>query len=765
MGFEIRLIMIKKLLYTLFFIFSFSNILGQTNYYVAPSSSGGSNSNVGSISSPWETIAYAISQLSPSETLFIREGVYYEDILIDDLQGIEGGIISIEGYPNESITIDGTIEINNSDWQPLDNVSGAYYIYQAENITQLFVDEQQMVNARWPNAQFNDDSIFSWSTWAQGLEDSDPNDDIDDLSVQGSLVIDESVANPQGLDLANSIGILNIGSFKTETVKINNHTQNSSGNDIITYNHEIGSDDEGTYQTTYKDKHHHYFFEGKIDLLDTNNEWFNDPEEDILYLYPDDGQNPLGRIIKGKIRDYSMTILNSNYIKIKNINFFATTVKLENSDYITIEECNFYYPSSSSRMLGLNNGLGAPNVTAIGTGSGNSVDANNCVIKRCLFENAEGEALRIYGDNNLIENNYFHHIDFSVSDLANLMVTVNIVGASNIFTKNTLHTTGASSTFWCQNSPTFSYNKVSNTGLLQSDGAVFQGTQAAVENSQVHHNWIFDTTKYALRYDAPVNDAGSAGTNGSMHHNFIYNAKGIMVKGDYHHISHNTVFNTYSGNGIIILNEANSNTNTNVQNNLVEKMSAHRSASLDNPDNALPCGENGGIGIASNNINGYENNDFEINEMIDIYTGAPISGSSVIDAGILIDPNYVPHEIIGSYPDIGAYEFGGEVWTAGVDWEPKFHSTSWKINGISSDWFDPSNWSSASVPTKDVNVIIPAGAEYYPVISSELAEAKNITINNSASLIINSGNKLKVSGKLVNRGVITVNSNSELTIH
>ena len=276
--------MIKKLFHTLFFIFSFSHILGQTSYYVAPSSSGGSNSNVGSISSPWETIAYAISQLSSSDTLFIREGVYYEDILIDNLQGIEGGIISIEGYPNESITIDGTIDINNNDWQPLENVSGAFYIYQAENITQLFVDEQQMVNARWPNAQFNDDSIFSWSTWAQGLEDSDPNDDIDDLSVQGSLVIDESVANPQGLDLANSIGILNIGSFKTETVKINNHIQNSSGNDVITYNHEIGSNDEGAYQTTYKDKHHYYFFEGKIDLLDTNNEWFNDPEEDVLYL-------------------------------------------------------------------------------------------------------------------------------------------------------------------------------------------------------------------------------------------------------------------------------------------------------------------------------------------------------------------------------------------------------------------------------------------------------------------------------------------------
>ena len=146
------------------------------------------------------------------------------------------------------------------------------------------------------------------------------------------------------------------------------------------------------------------------------------------------------------------------------------------------------------------------------------------------------------------------------------------------------------------------------------------------------------------------------------------------------------------------------------------------------------------------------------------------SDSPAIDAGSNTYSNYPNNDYSensreNNRPDIGAYEFGGEAWTAGVDWEPKFYSTSWKINGISSDWFDPANWSSASVPTSDVNVIIAAGAAYYPVISSELAEAKNITINNSASLIINSGNELKVSGKLVNRGVIIVNSNSELTIH
>ena len=90
------------------------------------------------------------------------------------------------------------------------------------------------------------------------------------------------------------------------------------------------------------------------------------------------------------------------------------------------------------------------------------------------------------------------------------MVTIYISGNSNTFTENTIHTTGASATVLPGRYSTFSYNKVSNTGLLQSDGAVFQGTRNYVEDSNVHHNWIFDTTKYALRYDAPGGDAGHA---------------------------------------------------------------------------------------------------------------------------------------------------------------------------------------------------------------------------------------------------------------
>ena len=616
-----------------------------------------------------------------------------------------------------------------------------------------------MVNARWPNAQFNDDSIFSHDNWAQGDENTNSSGTPNDLSIAGSLVMDETVANPSPLDLNNSIGILNIGSFKTESVKITSHTQNASSNDVITYTHDTSSTDDDEYQSTYKDKHHYYFFEGKVNFLDVNNEWFNDTVNNILYLFPDDGLDPSSRSIKGKTTDHAITFSGASYVKLKKINFFATTLKLENSDYITIEECNFYYPSTSSRMLGLTSGLGMPNVTSLDNSSDNNT------IKKCLFENTEGEALRIKGDNNTVENNYFHHIDWSASNTAGLMVTIYTTGSSNTFTKNTIHTTGASATILPGRYSEVSYNKVSNTGLLQSDGAVFQGTKNYVEDSDVHHNWIFDTTKYALRFDAPGGSAGEAGHYGQMHHNYIYNAKGMMVKGNHHYISHNTVFNTVSGNGIIILDEDGSNTGTDVQNNLVDKMSAHRSGTLAAyplPSIFTDNSDNSDDGYASNNRNGYTYSSDNISSLINTATGMPLSTSSVLlNTGVAIDTDSIPHTTVGSAPDIGAYEYGGTAWTAGIDWAPKFHTAIWKKSASSTNWNTASNWSTGAVPTTDVNVVIPTGATNYPIISSSGAVAKNITINASATLTVSYAGDIVLSGNFINRGTVTLNSASD----
>ena len=799
--------MFKRLLLTLIFAFSFLQFFS-TTYYVAPSSSGGSDSNAGTLAAPFETLQYAINQLSAGDILYIRAGTYRETITIDE-DGTSGNLITIENYNNEVVTIDGTVDVTGT-WSTYGSVSGAYQLssYSAD-ITQLFVDDEPMVNARWPNAQFYDDSIFSHSTWAQGDEGDNDNPN----SIEGSLQIDEDVFDPGSLDLNNSIGVLNIGSFKTETVKITGHTQNAGADDVITYGYTGGTDAD--YSTTYKDKHHYYFFEGKLGFLDTNNEWFHDKTNDILYLFPDDGLNPstTGRTIKAKTTDYRVTFSGANYITFKGINFFATTIDIQNSDYLSIEECNFYFPSASKRMLGLINGLGSTNVTSLNNNSDNNT------IKKCLFENAEGEALVIKGDSNTIENNYFHHIDWSASDLNGLMVTMYCTGASNIFTKNTIHTTGASATVLPGTASTFSYNEVTNTGLLQSDGAVFQGTKNYVEGSNVHHNFIYDTEKYAFRYDAPGGDAAVAGSYGRMHHNVADNTNGLMIKGNNQIIAHNTVMNTINNrNDIIILAEDCSNTSTWLYNNLAKRIGSHRSSqsfSL-SADSPLPIGtigyiedDNGtagnsnddfwrtcvdndvsngwtatvGNGSSQNNIDQINvtrtgltyNADIESLLNYDATNGkseadyVPTNNGTVVDQGIsptnsvstgastsdTLD-GLVPHTNVGSNADVGAFEYGATVWSAGIDWTPKFKRAVWKTDASSTDWHTAKNWSTGNVPTADVHVLIPTGASNYPTITGSNATCNNLTIYPSASITLSSSYSLTISGDFKNMGNTTI---------
>ena len=801
--------MIKKLVLTSILVLSFSQIFSQNTYYVAPSSSGGDNGNMGSLAAPFETLAYAIEQLSAGDTLYIREGTYRETITIDE-DGTSSSLITIQNYNNEDVTIDGTTNISGT-WSTFDDLSGAFQLTYSGDITQLFVDDEPMVNARWPNAQFFDDSIFSHSTWAEGDEgdNSNPN------SIAGSLQIDEDVHNPGSLNLQNSIGILNIGSFKTETVQITDHTQNVGADDVIMYTHNTSSSDDSVYQTTYKDKHHYYYFEGKLDFLDSNNEWFHDKSNNILYLFPDDGSDPSNRSIKAKTTDFRITLSGANYIKIKGINFFATTINLtNNSNNNIIEECNFYFPSASKRMLGLTNGLGTTNVTSI------SSNSDDNTIKKCLFENAEGEALVVKGDRNTIENNYFHHIDWSASDLNGLMVTIYCTGDSTTFTKNTIHTTGASATVLPGTASIFSYNKVTNTGLLQSDGAVFQGTKNYVEGSRVHHNFIYDTEKYAFRYDAPGGDAAVAGSYGIMHHNVADNTNGLMIKGNNQIIAHNTVTNTINNrNDIIILAEDCSNTSTWLYNNLAKRIGSHRSSqsfslasdspmpmasigyieddngtSDDSDDFWRECVNNDvsngwvatiGDGSSQTNIDQISTSRTGITynsniESLINYNSAdgkseadyiPTNNVTIVDQGVspsnsvetnsmggseTLD-NLVPHTNVGSAADIGAFEFGATAWSAGIDWTPKFKRAVWKTNAASTDWHSAKNWSTENVPTADVHVLIPTGSSNYPIITGSNATCNNLTIYPSANLILNASYTLTIEGDFKAMGNVTIN--------
>jgi hypothetical protein len=498
-------------------------------------------------------------------------------------------------------------------------------------VWQLFAQRQEMVMARWPNANFTDGTVWDKENhWGHGTIDDDPS------AYENGTFIDDphgdiDLAN-SGLDITGAIAILNVGSFKTWTRRV----LSQSGN-TFTYDPVSG----------WKTKHHDYFLEGQLAFLDTAGEWFLDTLTNELYFWPPDNGDPNDLSIRGKVQSYAFEISNSDHVQIKNIEFFGTTFNFSNCDYSLIENCNLWFPSCYKRMLGVVDNQ--PDMSLF-------TSSSNCLVYKCAFRYTDGSVLEMYSGNNTIEDCYFYHIDYTATDLNGLMTTIQMGGSGNVFRRNTLHKLGASATLNPGNEALIELNDMYDSGYVQSDGALVQcmvGQQPGVE---IRYNWIHDTIKYGARFDG-----NGDGNNGLMHHNVMWNVKGgIMIKGYEHMLYNNTAFDNGDKNDIIIMIEQGGNEGTISKNNAANKIAGHRTGNYE--DYPVP-------GIYDHNWNGYETST-DVKEMLvdpENHDFRPIAGSALIDSGIAVQA--VTDGYIGTAPDLGAYEYGGEYWIPGITWD------------------------------------------------------------------------------------------------
>jgi hypothetical protein len=86
----------------------------------------------------------------------------------------------------------------------------------------------------------------------------------------------------------------------------------------------------------------------------------------------------------------------------------------------------------------------------------------------------------------------------------------------------------------------------------------------------------------------------------------------------------------------------------------------------------------------------------------------------------------------------------------------QYPSGSW-AGVVSSDWDDAANWVCGPIPTSAIDVTIPSGLSFYPVINAGTDYARNITIQSGASLTV-AGGKLKISGTVSNSGTLNAAS-------
>jgi len=580
----------------------------------------------GSINEPYATANYALDFVGPGDTLYFRAGTYYDTITQNDVQGNSDNWITISAYNGEQVTFDGTVAVDTGWSQHSGNI---YKTVVPENVWQLFVDDEQMIPARWPDARFDDSSIYTDGAWAKAIQDQ---------SSISHLVTDPTYHDlaASGIDATNAVIVANVGSYITYSRKVTSHTAGSNEFDL-----------EATPNLRKNPK---YFLEGKLELLNQEKEWFFDVATNTAYLWAPGGGAPTGTI-RGKARGYAVDVARWSFVTLEGIDFFATTLKCGDCKSLTLENIDFKYGGSSQRMLGITDTKG--HMLRIVSNAGANSDIT---IRNVNISDTDAQALILKADHSLIENSSFVNIDYAAADAYTPGANVVSQGTANTFRYNTIskggNSTGIATNGWI----VAQYNEISDIGFAQNDGAMIQIGVDEQKDSILAYNWTHSAEgKYGLRFDAP-NPATVWGDHGFMHNNVAWDSKGIMVKGEYNRDYHNLAFNNEKMD-MRIMTDGGANIGTQTIGNAADSISGERSDHV-----AVP-------GVVGTNFDALSEAMVLIDQIRDVSNRdfRPKPDSVVlVDAGDVISDSDFNQVNIGDAPDIGAYESGNtHYWIPG----------------------------------------------------------------------------------------------------
>ena len=602
-----------------------------TEYFVATN---GSDTNQGSITKPFKSIQAAANRMVAGDITYIRAGHYFEQVNLSRVIGTLDKPYSFKAYQDEKVTLDGTVAIKQK-WQKYSE--NIYKTTLKQPIWQLFVGNKSMTSARWPNGNWYDGSVWDktqsmmWPEKGKGKFGTLYNKELSEFAV----------------DLTGATIVVNSGSFKTFQKKITSHEK---GQDHFSYD-----TSKTTEHFSYKNKiqKHGYFLEGKLALLDEENEWFYDVKSKQLYLWAEQSVNPEKLNVRGKVQSYAVNIKHSKHINLQGINFFATTFNVSRSSFINVEDSELMYPSYSKRMLGDNSPI---KVTKMLVNKEHSIAKNQ--LRNCKIAYTDGPAIEMNGTGNRVENCYMHDIDYSCSYKGGY--TLNMVNAKElVFRRNTIHTTGCSELFKAGVRNHIELNDLSDSGYLQNDGSMIQLSVKQQTNGVVRNNWVHDSVKQGIRFDNMNIPNAPYGNNGQVFNNVAWNTERIYFKGDNHFIFNNLSFDNHKNDLIVSSNKViqGHNHNTITRNNISNKFSGHRTKSRRNyPVPGIVDHNWDGVTLGldvRSQLRDVDNLDFR-----------PKVGSSLIDAGAKIPGK--TNSFLGEAPDIGPYEFGAvDYWIRG----------------------------------------------------------------------------------------------------
>ena len=307
-------------------------VVSTSAYHVATT---GSDAATGSSAAPFRTIQRCANAIGAGETCCIHGGTYKEAVTVSGKAGTASAPVTFESCGTERVALDGTTAIS-STWTV--HMGSIWKTTVSTPIWQLFAGYgTELVMARWPNARFSDGSVFDKEAhWAHGTIDADAN------AYSNGELIDEPHGDidlsASGLNATGAIAILNVGSFKTWSRVVRSHSGSR-----ITY--------DPVPSSGWRTKHHDYFLEGMLSLLDAPGEWWLDTATNELYLWPPGDADPNTLEIRAKTTSYAFDVSGSDHVVLRGLELFSATFRFARCNGCIAEGLNLVYPSTSKRML------------------------------------------------------------------------------------------------------------------------------------------------------------------------------------------------------------------------------------------------------------------------------------------------------------------------------------------------------------------------------------------------------------------------------
>ena len=477
-------------------------------YVVAPT---GSDSNPGTLKQPFKTIQKCASVAKPGTTCRLRSGVYRETVR-PAFSGTAEEPVIFEAYEDEEVTISGTEIVDN--WTQFRNsifranvtlpVNG--YSDEGFLANQVFVDGEMMPEARWPNTG------------------------TDFLRPQLAKCCVKSVGNTTAARIENS-DIPDIsGGWKGAKVWTNEWYVTRTG----TVTGGTAKNLTAQMSAPWERGGFWFYLFGKLELLDSEREWFYDGDKKALYLWAPSGKSPSS--VEVKQRNFAFDLRDRSHISLRNVKLFANTITTSDaSQGIVIDGIQAKYVSHHMTLPPLPESEQQPNtgssmVSAHTYDTGIQLRGSQHTLKNSTIDWSSGNGVLLEGSRHLITNNVITNSNYKVSYAA----PVRINGTGHRITHNTINGAGRDAMTIDWNTAgldgqniEIAYNDISRFGMLSTDlGAIYICCYVNLEGGAIHHNWIRDAQAFSPFWGTRGIYLDIKSYNSTIHHNVVWNITG-----------------------------------------------------------------------------------------------------------------------------------------------------------------------------------------------------------------------------------------------